>query len=108
DLLGALDALGLKRPLLGGHSRGSRTVLEFAVEHPDRVRAVVAVCTPAFGGTNGRGARYRGKAAALSEHGLEAFMRDSRTAPRNPERRAQWEAHLRAVGVEALIAQYEA
>lgn len=108
DLLGALDALGLDRPLLGGHSRGSRTVLEFANRHPDRARAVAAVCVPAYGGSNGRAARYRGNAVALREAGLEAFLRDSRTAPRNPQRRAQWEERLRAIGLEPLAAQYEA
>ena len=108
DLLDALDALGLERPLLGGHSRGSRTVLEFAGRHPQRVRAVVAVCVPAFGGTHGREARYRGNATALREQGLEAFLASSRTAPRNPDRRAAWEERLRRAGGEALAAQYEA
>ncbi|HEY7295984.1 MAG TPA: alpha/beta fold hydrolase [Dehalococcoidia bacterium] len=108
DLLDALDALGLQRPLLGGHSRGSRTVLEFAARYPDRARAVVAVCVPALGGTRGRDARYRGNAAALREQGLEAFLRNARTAPRNPERRRAWEERLRTIGVEALGAQYEA
>ncbi|HLZ69163.1 MAG TPA: alpha/beta hydrolase [Dehalococcoidia bacterium] len=108
DLLDALDALGLRRPLLGGHSRGSRTVLEFAARHPARARAVVAVCVPALGGTRGRAARYRGNAALLREQGLEAFLRSSRTAPRNPERRAAWEERLRRAGVAALAAQYEA
>ncbi len=108
DLLDALDALGLERPLLGGHSRGSRTALEFAARYPERVRAVVAVCVPAFGGTHGRDARYRGNAAALREQGLEAFLANSRTAPRHPERRAAWTERLRRAGVEALAAQYEA
>ncbi len=102
DLLDALDALGLRRPLLGGHSRGSRTVLEFAARHPARARAVVAVCVPALGGTRGREARYRGNAIALRGQGLEGFLRGSRTAPRNLERRAAWEERLRRIGVEAL------
>ncbi|HZQ38920.1 MAG TPA: alpha/beta hydrolase [Dehalococcoidia bacterium] len=108
DLLDALDALGLERPLLGGHSRGSRTALEFAGRHPQRARAIVAVCVPAFGGTRGRDARYRGNAALLQAQGLESFLAGSRTAPRNPERRAAWEERLRRAGVEALSAQYEA
>jgi pimeloyl-ACP methyl ester carboxylesterase len=108
DLLGALDALGLERPLLGGHSRGSRTVLEFANRYPARSRAVVAVCAPAYGGSNGRAERYRGNAAALRESRLDAFLRESRTAPRNPQRRAQWEERLRSIGLEPLAAQYEA
>ncbi len=108
DLLAVLDALNLQQPLLGGHSRGSRIVLEFAVAHPERTRAVVAVCTPALGGVGVRGERYRRMAAALRDDGLEQFLQHSRTAPRDPERRARWEERLRAVGVEALMAQYEA
>jgi pimeloyl-ACP methyl ester carboxylesterase len=108
DLAGVLDALELRKPLLGGHSRGSRTVLEFAGRYPERVQAVVSVCVPALGGTRGRSERYRGSVAALRSHGLDAFLRNSRTAPRNPERRAAWEQRLRAIGAEALGAQYEA
>jgi pimeloyl-ACP methyl ester carboxylesterase len=108
DLLAILDALHLRQPLLGGHSRGSRTVLEFAAAHPDRTRAMVAVCAPGLGGTRGRGERYRRQAAVLREDGLDQFLNNSRTAPRNPERRARWEKRPRAVGVEALMAQYEA
>ncbi|MHB8576199.1 MAG: alpha/beta fold hydrolase [Dehalococcoidia bacterium] len=108
DLLAALDALGLDRPLLGGHSRGSRTVLEFSARYPERVRAVVAVCVPAFGGTHGRHERYRGSGQRIRDAGLDQFLGASRTAPRNPERRAAWESRLRRVGEEALIAQYEA
>jgi pimeloyl-ACP methyl ester carboxylesterase len=108
DLLGALDALGLERPLLGGHSRGSRTALEFAARYPERAKAVVAVCTPAFGGVQGRAARYRENAARLQEEGFERFLSASRTGPRNPERRATWEARLRRIGAPALMAQYEA
>jgi pimeloyl-ACP methyl ester carboxylesterase len=108
DLLGALDALGLQRPLLGGHSRGSRTMLEFATRYPDRAKAVVAVCVPAYGGVYGRAARYRGNATHLQEDGLEPFLSASRTGPRTPERRATWEARLRRIGAPALMAQYEA
>lgn len=43
DLLAVLDALGLERAVLTGHSLGAYVVARFAVEHPDRVRAVVLV-----------------------------------------------------------------
>lgn len=108
DLLGALDALGLQQPLLGGHSRGSRTVIEFAAAHPDRARAVVGVCVPALGGTRGHSVRHHAAAARLRTDGLEAFLKNSRTGPRNPERRALWEERLRGIGQEALAVQYEA
>jgi lipase len=43
DLLAVLDRLGLERAVLVGHSLGAYVVARFAVEHPDRVRAVVLV-----------------------------------------------------------------
>ncbi|HZU77261.1 MAG TPA: alpha/beta fold hydrolase, partial [Dehalococcoidia bacterium] len=108
DLLAVLNSLGLERPLIGGHSRGSRLAIEFAIRYPERVSAVAAVCVPALGGTAGRDARYRASAQLLRERGLEAFIAGSRTAPRNPERRRVWADHLRRAGLDALCAQYEA
>lgn len=41
DLLAVLDALGLARSLLVGHSLGAYIAARFAVEHPDRVAGLV-------------------------------------------------------------------
>jgi pimeloyl-ACP methyl ester carboxylesterase len=43
DLLAVLDACGLGRAVLVGHSLGAYAVARFAADHPDRVRAVVLV-----------------------------------------------------------------
>jgi pimeloyl-ACP methyl ester carboxylesterase len=43
DLLAVLDSLGLDRAVLAGHSLGAYVVSRFAVEHPERVRALVLV-----------------------------------------------------------------
>ena len=43
DLAGLLDAIGVDRPILLGHSMGGDIVASFAAEHPDRVRALVLV-----------------------------------------------------------------
>jgi pimeloyl-ACP methyl ester carboxylesterase len=43
DLLALLDAAGLDRAVLAGHSLGAYVVARFAVEHPQRVRSVVLV-----------------------------------------------------------------
>jgi len=43
DLAVVLDALGLERAVLAGHSLGAYVVSRFAVEHSDRVRALVLV-----------------------------------------------------------------
>lgn len=43
DLLELLDALGIDRAAVVGHSYGADTALYFAHHHPDRVSAVVAI-----------------------------------------------------------------
>jgi pimeloyl-ACP methyl ester carboxylesterase len=43
DLLGFIDALGLARVTLIGHSMGGHNSMAFAAWHPDRVRALVIV-----------------------------------------------------------------
>lgn len=43
DLLAVLDALGVSRAVLVGHSLGAYVVARFAVEHPARVKALVLV-----------------------------------------------------------------
>jgi pimeloyl-ACP methyl ester carboxylesterase len=108
DLRGVLDGVGLERPVVGGHSRGARAALEFARAYPERARAVVAVAPPALGAHGQRRVFYLQAAERLRREGLEPFISRLPGAPRNPERRAEWEAHLRAAGPEALAAQYEA
>lgn len=51
DALAALlDAAGLARAVLVGHSMGGMLALQVAARHPDRVAGLVlACCTPAFG-----------------------------------------------------------
>ncbi len=41
DLLGLLEALGIDKPIVYGHSMGARTAARFAAQHPERVRAVI-------------------------------------------------------------------
>jgi len=43
DMLSVLDHFGLERAVLVGHSLGGYAVARFAVDHPDRVRAIVLV-----------------------------------------------------------------
>jgi pimeloyl-ACP methyl ester carboxylesterase len=43
DLLAILDALGINRPTLVGHSWGADIVLHFALLHPERVAGLVVV-----------------------------------------------------------------
>jgi pimeloyl-ACP methyl ester carboxylesterase len=42
DILGLLDELGIQQTHVFGHSMGAAVTLEFGVNHPDRVRSLVA------------------------------------------------------------------
>lgn len=44
DLLAVLDELGIDRTILFGHSMGVQVILETALEVPERVAGIVAVC----------------------------------------------------------------
>lgn len=108
DLVGVLDALGVERPIVGGHSRGGRTSVELALRHPGRPRAVIAAGSPLGGYTERRGSRLRDYQRVLREQSLDEFLDFVNTGPRNPERHAIWRAAAHHAGAEALIAQYEA
>jgi len=41
DLLALLDALGIQRAVIVGHSMGSAVAVRFAIDHPDRVAGLV-------------------------------------------------------------------
>ena len=81
DLVGDLEAvladLELERPVLVGSSMGAATVMAYALEHPDRVPAMVQI-TPAYNGA-GRTAEpveaddWAKLADALDE-GIERFV----------------------------------
>lgn len=53
DLRGLLDYLGIERALLTGCSIGARTVIDFALAHPERVRALALVCPSVSGFESG-------------------------------------------------------
>jgi pimeloyl-ACP methyl ester carboxylesterase len=76
DAIGVLDELGVERAALVGLSLGGKLALDVALQHPDRLWAVVGVA-PALGGHPGNAysdeqeARYE---AADAEGDLEAAM----------------------------------
>jgi len=39
-----LDALGLEKPTILGHSQGGAVALQFAIEHPERLESLILVC----------------------------------------------------------------
>jgi 3-oxoadipate enol-lactonase len=79
DLVGDLDAvlarLDLERAVLVGSSMGATTAMAFALEHPDRVPALVQI-TPAYIGDARAGQEDWERMAAELERGdLDAFAR---------------------------------
>lgn len=68
DLAGVITALGLDRPLIGGHSMGAEACLQVAARHPDLIRGVfledpplLTPGQPLFGGPGGRLLRDPGR-----------------------------------------------
>ena len=53
DLRRLLDYLGIERALFTGCSIGARTVIDFALAHPERVRALALVCPSISGFESG-------------------------------------------------------
>jgi len=77
DLLGVLDGRGVERAILAGASMGAHTIVRFALDHPERVAALVVI-TPAFApeGVDQEPvvARYDRLAAGLESGGVEGFV----------------------------------
>ncbi len=76
DLVGDLDglvaSLGLERVALVGHSLGGAIVLAYAIQHPERVRAVVGVAAPSVT-TDEQRALLAERAQAATHDGMAAL-----------------------------------
>src|SRR3954449_9306563 len=74
DLLGLLDERGVERATLAGASMGAHTLLRFALEHPERVAALVAI-TPAYEPDRDPGLeRWDRLSDGLRTGGVEGFV----------------------------------
>jgi pimeloyl-ACP methyl ester carboxylesterase len=75
DLEALLDELGVERAVLAGHSMGAATAIRFALDHPDRVAALVQI-TPAYDGERDeKDLAYWDKLSnGLREGGVDGFM----------------------------------
>jgi pimeloyl-ACP methyl ester carboxylesterase len=77
DLEAVLDHLGIERTALVGSSMGAATAMAFALEHPERVAALVQI-TPAYTGYartgDVDGDAWERMASELERGGVEAFV----------------------------------
>jgi pimeloyl-ACP methyl ester carboxylesterase len=73
DLGALMDSLGVARGVVAGASMGAHTALAFAIAHPERVSAVVAI-TPAFDGRAESFDDWDALADGLATGGVEGFM----------------------------------
>jgi pimeloyl-ACP methyl ester carboxylesterase len=75
DLEQVLDDRGIERAVLAGASMGAHTILRFAIERPERVRALVAI-TPAYDpvGFPGDLERWDALADGLERGGVDGFV----------------------------------
>lgn len=110
DLAAVLDSQGIERAAVVGSSMGSATAVRFALDHPERVSALVLI-TPAYRGAGQLGAEalehWDTLAAALESGDIEAFVDASGANElphrwRNPARlatrqRIERHRHLEAV-----------
>lgn len=86
DLLELLDAVAPGEPVHGiGPSMGAATLLHAALARPGRFRSLT-LCVPstAWGTRRAQARTYRGSAALVERHGLEAYLRAGRAAVRPP------------------------
>jgi pimeloyl-ACP methyl ester carboxylesterase len=88
DLARILDERGIERAVLAGASMGAHTLLRFALEHPERAAALVAI-TPAYDPVDHGGpaslARWDALSDGLRNGGVEGFV-DAYGEPGVPER----------------------
>src|SRR4029079_15418339 len=73
DLLAVLDDREIDRAILAGASMGAHTLTRFALQHPDRVAALV-IMTPAFAPDRDPGLeRWDRLAEGLRSGGVDGF-----------------------------------
>ena len=100
DLLGFIDALGLSRVALIGHSMGGHNAMSFAAWHPDRVSALVIVDSrPAIPTDRLDRLRRRGERTLRPYPTREAAAQSFRLVPRETLADPALLAHLGAAGV---------
>mgnify|MGYP001291989640 CR=1 FL=1 len=97
DALAVLDARGVDRAVLAGHSMGSHTAVALALAHPDRVAALVLGAPAHLGRPTEEPERWDRLADGLRTGGVEGFY-DAIVDKGPPE----WHERLRRVVLQRM------
>ncbi|HEY82871.1 MAG TPA: alpha/beta hydrolase [Dehalococcoidia bacterium] len=82
DLLGVMDALGVGRAIVGGHSMGANVALNFALQYPERCLGLIAVGIGSGSSDPEWWREYWGRLADLAEkQGMAAFLEEMKKVP---------------------------
>jgi pimeloyl-ACP methyl ester carboxylesterase len=74
DAIAVLDHFGIERLPVGGHSMGAATAAGLALEHPERVSALVLVGPAHRGAASDNQPRWDSLAEGLAEGGVDGFV----------------------------------
>jgi 3-oxoadipate enol-lactonase len=77
DLKGLLDHLGIARAVIGGMSQGGFVALRFALEHPERVEALILMSTQAGAEDPDKAAMYEPMLEVWEGEGLNDQLGDT-------------------------------
>lgn len=75
DMAAVLDALNIRRAIVGGESMGAATTLLFALRHPERIDKLL-LTAPAFGDrANPDSQRLKDMGKAIASLGMDEFLK---------------------------------
>jgi len=100
DVLGALDALGVERCDLLGHSMGGMVAMRVALDAPERVASLVLMNTAPSPVTPGARRFFEAAAKIAREQGMEALAAISRAAAERDQRPRAFRRCVERMGAE--------
>jgi 3-oxoadipate enol-lactonase len=74
DVTAILDALGIERVVVGGNSMGAATALRFAMEHPERVEALILTAVAFTDLPNPAADQMREIGREIARLGIEGYL----------------------------------
>lgn len=82
DWHGVMDALGISRAIVGGHSMGANVALNFALKYPERCLGLIVVGIGSGSSDREWWQKWWGKLANLAERkGMAAFLEEMKNLP---------------------------